>query len=230
MTTTDSYQNATADARTYSSEGNAPLDATFDALANPRCRVALRHLAECDDALVVDDLVAHLAGEFDEAASETRLGTSLHHTHLPKLDDAGLVEYDPDCGLVRLRDDSRFETLAPAIDALESADSPVSTDVLLDLLSDFRRRQAILTLVRHDDLSLPDLADEVTVAERDEYLSNIDPDDVLEVYLSLYHTHVPKLAAADLVAYDQDGDHVALTEAGRALESSVRSLCDSTAR
>jgi DNA-binding transcriptional ArsR family regulator len=226
MTTTDSYENATADARTHSSEDDVPLDATFDVLANRRCRIALRHLAECDDALVVDDLAARLADELDGEASETHLSTSLHHTHLPKLDDAGLVEYDSDRGFARFRDDSQFEELRPAIDALESADSPVSTDALLGLLSDFRRRQAILTLVRHDDLPLPDLADEVTVAERDEYLSNIDPDDVLEVYLSLYHTHVPKLAAAGLVEYDQDDDYVALTGASRALEAPIRSLCN----
>lgn len=226
MTTTNSCQDATADARPHSSERDASLDATFDALANRRCRVALQQLAECDDALVVDDLVARLSDELDDAVSESRLRTSLHHAHLPKLDDAGLVDYDPDRGLVRFRDDSKFEAISPAIESLESADRPISTDALLDLLANFRRRQALVTLVRHDDLSLPDLADEVAVAERDDLLSNIDPDDVLGVYLSLYHTHVPKLTAAGLVEYDQRDDYVALTEPGRALESSVRSLCD----
>ena len=136
------------------------------------------------------------------------------------------MDYDPDCGLVRYREDSRFEEVAPTIESLESSGTPVSTEALLELLSKFRRRQALYTLVRHDDLSLPDLADEVATEERGEPLPNIDPDDVLEVYLSLYHTHVPKLAAAGLVEYDQDGDHVALTDAGRTLESPVRSLAD----
>ncbi|WP_276301724.1 DUF7344 domain-containing protein [Halorussus lipolyticus] len=231
MTTTDSYRDATADAGPHSSESGAPLDATFDALANRRCRVLLRHLAESDDALVVNDLAGRLADELDdEAATERRLRTSLHHTHLPKLADAGLVEYDLDRGLVRFCDESRFEELAPTIDSLESGDPPVSTDALLELLSEFRRREALRTLVRHDDLSLPDLADEVAIEERDELLPNIDPDDVLEVYLSLYHTHVPKLAAGGLVDYDQDDDYVALTPAGRALESPVRSLCEVAGR
>jgi DNA-binding transcriptional ArsR family regulator len=230
MTTTDSFRDATADARPHSSERDASLDATFDALANRRCRALLRHLAESGDALVVDDLADRLADELDDesanSATEARLRTSLHHTHLPKLADARLVEYNPDRGLVRLRPDSQFDSLTSTIDSLESADQPSSTDRLFELLADFRRRQALRTLVRHDDLSLPDLADEVAVAEYDQSLPNIDPDDVLKVYLSLYHTHVPKLAAADLVAYDQDGDHVALTEAGRRLESPLRSLWD----
>jgi hypothetical protein len=227
MTTTNSYQNGTTDARTHSPEGTEPLGETFDALANRWCRVTLQHLVECDGALVVDDLVSRLADELDDdGASETRLETSLHHAHLPKLDDANLIDYDPDRGLVRLRANSRFEELAPAIVALESADSPIPTDALLGLLANFRRRKALLMLVRHDDLPLPDLADEVAIAERDEHLSNIDPNDVLEVYLSLYHTHVPKLAAAGLVDYDQDDDYLALTRAGRALASPVRSLCN----
>ncbi|WP_210424082.1 DUF7344 domain-containing protein [Halorussus ruber] len=227
MTTTDSFRDATADARPHSSERDASLDATFDALANRRCRALLGHLSESGDALVVDDLADRLADELDDdSASEARLLTSLHHTHLPKLADAKLVEYDADRGLVRFRSDSRFDSLASTVESLESADQPSSTDRLFELLADSRRRQALRTLVRHEDLSLPDLADEVAVAEYDRPLPNIDPDDVLKIYLSLYHTHVPKLAAADLVNYDQDGDHVALTEAGKRLESPLRSLWD----
>lgn len=230
MTTTDSYRDTTADTRPQSSARDAPLDATFEALANRRCRVALRQLAESDDALVVGDLADRLAEELDDAASEDRLRTALHHTHLPKLDDAGVVEYDPDRGLVRFRGDSRFEAMGPTIESVESADLPISTDALLGLLANFRRRQALTTLVRHEDLSLPDLADEVAVAERDDLLSNIDPNEVLAVYLSLYHTHVPKLAAAGVVEYDQRDDYVALTGTGRALESAIRSLCDAADR
>lgn len=226
MTTTNSCHDTTADTRSHSSERDAPLDTTFSALANRRCRVVLRQLAESDDALVVDDLVTRLADELDdEAVSETSLRTSLYHTHLPKLADAGLVEYDPDSGLVRLRTDSRFEEVDSTIESLESTDPPISADVLLGLLANFRRREALATLVRHDDLSLPDLADEVAISECDDLLSNIEADNVLRVYLSLYHTHIPKLADAGLVEYDQRDDYVALAGTGQALESSVRSLC-----
>lgn len=223
MTTTDS-RNDTADARPYSTERDASLDATFDALGNRDCRVLLQHLADSDETVVVDDLVDLLA---DDAtlADEVRLRARLHHTHLPKLADAGLVEYDADRELVVYREDGRFEELRPVVEEFESSDHPVALDTLLDLLADARRREALTTLSAHEDLSLPDLADEVAVAEEDEPLTRIDPDDVLQIYLSLYHTHVPKLARVGLVAYDQDDDYVALTDTGRDLESPIRSFC-----
>ncbi|UPV74664.1 hypothetical protein M0R89_01005 [Halorussus limi] len=230
MTTTDSRRD-TADARPYSPERDASLDATFDALGNRHCRVLLRYLADSDESLVVDDLVDLLAN--DDTASdvtptdEDRLRARLHHNYLPKLDDTDLVEYDADGGLVTYCDDGRFEAVAAAVDTFESADRPISIDTLFDLLADRRRREALVTLLSHEDLSLPDLADEVAVAERGEPLTRIDADEVLQVYLSLYHTHVPKLARDGLVDYDQEDDYVALTDAGHALESTIRSLCAS---
>ncbi|NHN59429.1 MULTISPECIES: hypothetical protein [Halorussus] len=236
MTTTDSRQNRTADARRHRAERDAPLDAAFDALSDRTCRALLGQLAERDEAVVVPDLAARLAsGDADAKESgadapdaERRLCARLHHTLLPKLDDAGLVDYDADRGLVRYRPDSRFAAVASAVESFEAAASDVSIDALCELFADYRRRTAYLTLVSHDDLSLPDLADEVAVAERERPLTEIDPDDVLEIYLSLYHTHVPKLAAAGLVDYDQEADYVALTDDGLAFESPVRELCEPT--
>ncbi|WP_128476097.1 DUF7344 domain-containing protein [Halorussus pelagicus] len=224
MTTTDSCPD-TADANPHSPERAVPLDATFDALENEDCRVLLWHLAESDDALVVDDLVDRLA---ETETDEERLRARLHHSHLPKLADAGLVAYDAERELVAYGEDARFEAMVPIIESFEQTDHPISLDSLLGLLADFRRREALVTLLNHEDLSLPDLADEVTIAERGEPLTRIDADDVLQVYLSLYHTHVPKLARAGLVDYDQDDDYVALTDAGLALESPIRALCDPT--
>ncbi|MFC7079792.1 DUF7344 domain-containing protein [Halorussus caseinilyticus] len=227
MTTTDSRQDTTANARRHSPERDAPLDATFDALSNRQCRDLLRHLVESDDdAFLVADLATQLTDETDSETAETRMLARLHHTHLPKLADAGLVSYDPDRGLVQYRPESRFEAMVPTIESFESADYPVSLDALLDLFADHRRRTAYVTLLGHDDLSLPDLADEVAVAEYGQPLPDIEPDDVLQVYLSLYHTHVPKLGAAGLVEYDQADDYVRLTDAGWTLESPFRSLCD----
>lgn len=60
----------------------------------------------------------------------------------------------------------------------------------------------------HEPVSLPDLADEVAVREYDEELTALTGEQVKEIYLSLYHTHVPKLAEAGLIEYDQESDHV----------------------
>lgn len=225
MTTTDSCHDERADARPHGPRGVVPLDATFDALTSRECRVLLGHLADADDdGLVVADLAARLADD-EGVSEEDRLRVDLHHTHLPRLDDAGLLDYDAGRGLLRLESASQFEAIHSAIEEYGAADRPLSLDALFDLLADFRRRTAYLTLCSHGDLSLPDLADEVAVAERDDALPEIDADAVLRVYLSLYHNHVPKLAEAGLVAYDQEDDYVTLTEIGRALESPVRDFC-----
>ncbi len=61
-------------------------------------------------------------------------------------------------------------------------------------------------------MTLPDLADEVAVRERGTTIAAIPGEEVKRVYMSLYHSHIPKLANADVVAYDQERDMVALAE------------------
>jgi hypothetical protein len=225
VTSTDSRNDRTANTRPHGRQGVARLDAAFDALATEQGRALLAQLADVDDeTLVVDDLVARIAD--DGVADDPLLRAQFHHTHLPKLDDAGLLDYDADRGLVRPDANGRFEELHSVAATYEPDDRPASLDTVFGLLASFRRRTAYRTLLSHGDLSLPDLADEVAVAECEQPLTEIDPDDVLQVYLSLYHTHVPKLASAGLVEYDQDGDFVALTDHGRALESVVEDLCE----
>lgn len=229
MTTTDSRNDRPADARPCGQQGLAPLDAACDALASQQGRALVGQLAVADEeTLVVDDLAARIAddGGDGETADDPLLRARFHHTYLPKFDDAGLLEYDADRGLVRPESDGRFEALHGVVAEYEADDLAVSLDALFDLLSVFRRRVAYRTLLSHGDLSLPDLADEVAVTECDRPLPEIDPDDVLQIYLSLYHTHVPKLSSAGLVEYDQDGDFLALTDAGRMLESVVEDLCE----
>lgn len=223
MTTTDRRYDVLADIGSHRPDRDAPLDAVFDALADSQCRTLLGHLAECDDDRVgVEDLAAHIA----DADDPRSLVAHLHHVLLPKLADAGFLDYDTDRGAVRYRPDARLDAVLSTVES-EVDDAPaVSPTALFDALGDVRRRHALVTLLTHGDLSLPDLADEVAVAEHDDHLPEIDPDAVLQVYLSLYHTHVPKLSDVGLVEYDQERDFVTLTDTGHALESTVRSLCD----
>jgi len=78
------------------------------------------------------------------------------------------------------------------------------------LLSDRRRRYLLYCLhLSATPLRLPDIAHQVTVWERP------DSPDVclkarLETYMSLYHDHLPALARAHLVRYQQDEDTVEL--------------------
>ncbi|MFC7138304.1 hypothetical protein ACFQMA_00455 [Halosimplex aquaticum] len=78
------------------------------------------------------------------------------------------------------------------------------------LLGHRYRRYAVRTLGEHRcELALADLADEAARLEYDDDLSAIASEDVRELYLSLYHTHVPKLVEGNAVTYDQDADIVA---------------------
>lgn len=89
----------------------------------------------------------------------------------------------------------------------------VSTDTVFKLLSHHRRRVCLQCLQAHGDgLPLADLADEVAAREHEAPLNEISAETVKQVYMSLYHAHIPKLASQEVVSYDQETDMVALTD------------------
>lgn len=94
--------------------GNVDDGAVFDVLADGRRRRVVRALADAPErTLDLDrlvDRVARLAddeGEHDEhdegeLRERDRIALRLHHADLPKLSDAGVLDYDPDDGTVRI--------------------------------------------------------------------------------------------------------------------------------
>lgn len=95
------------------------VDAVFAALADEDRRSVLAYLQDAGEATVEE-----LSTAVDERASDPRGGTHgrdalvrLHHVHLPKLSDAGLVEYDRTSGQVEYVGGSAItELLATAPD------------------------------------------------------------------------------------------------------------------
>ena len=81
----------------------------------------------------------------------------------------------------------------------------LSAEVLFDVLSSSHRRYVLSYLA---DASAPtkidDLAYHVAAWDFDVSLAEISDDDAREVEILLYHVHLPKLAAADLVTYDAE--------------------------
>lgn len=80
-----------------------------DILRNDRRRLAIKCLRENGGMLTVRDLSEDVAtretGEAPAPRDKRRsVYVSLHQTHLPKLDDLGIVSYDTDSKEVRLRD------------------------------------------------------------------------------------------------------------------------------
>lgn len=83
---------------------------------------------------------------------------------------------------------------------------------IFEVFAHRRRRYALRGLRMHDTpMALADLADEVAIRENEAPITEISPESVKRVYLSLYHTHIPKLEDAGFVRYDQEQDSVALS-------------------
>lgn len=74
----------------------------FDLLSNDVRRYALHYLAKRKDPTSLGelaDIVERMEGSHSAARYE-HLYASLHHAHLPRLVEAGVVTYDPDAELV----------------------------------------------------------------------------------------------------------------------------------
>lgn len=72
-------------------------------LSSQERRAVISHLAASDGSVTVSDLVA-VVSDRSERARDRDGGAHLrlYHTHLPKLEESGVVEYDPDTGRVSL--------------------------------------------------------------------------------------------------------------------------------
>ena len=93
--------------------------------------------------------------------------------------------------------------------AEEHSDPGLQDRHVPSLLHHRRRRHLVDCLHEFDEpISLPDLADEVAIREREVDLTDISAEEVKEIYLSLYHNHIPKLANIGVLEYDQETDLV----------------------
>ncbi|SEP90741.1 DUF7344 domain-containing protein [Natrinema salaciae] len=101
-----------------------------------------------------------------------------------------------------------------------------AVDTAMDLLAD-RRRRAVLDYLEETDgtATLTELAVEIAAREaRVEPNAISDHGDVSArdrraVRISLHHSHVPKLANADVIDYETETETVTLTDRGRSLLS-----------
>lgn len=84
-------------------------------------------------------------------------------------------------------------------------------DPAFSLLADEHRRHLLYLLREHGSATLDDLADVLTgwlaVRHGDGVAT---PDDRQRILVRLYHVHVPKLASAGVVAFDEDSGTVSL--------------------
>jgi hypothetical protein len=193
------------------------LDQLYTVLADGRRRRLLDHLARVDGTSF-EGLVDAFTAEYP---TRERFSNQLYHVHLPKLAAADLVSTDDE--RVRFDPPDGFDRFYDYVVAHSAPDGSEShpADEGFDLLANARRRGLLNLLDEHHEISLPDVADEVAIEEQGTTIVDITPNVVLDVYLSLYHDHVPRLVEAGLVEYDQERDLVALRTTGASKTASA---------
>lgn len=90
------------------------LDATFDMLAHSERRIILQMLVSSSDhTATIDELVTrlvqHEADKTGEMPNPDGIETQIHHVHLPKMENVGLIEYDARSEEIRYWPDDRLE-------------------------------------------------------------------------------------------------------------------------
>lgn len=84
----------------------------FDILSNARRRFILSYLSQTEGPVELRELADEVArwetgSESLSRKERKRVYVSLYQTHIPRLKDAGVIDYDPDSGLVQLVDRAR---------------------------------------------------------------------------------------------------------------------------
>jgi hypothetical protein len=87
---------------------------------------------EANGVTTFDDLVDQVSSRVSESGSDTvqdreRLALQLQHTHLPKLADHGVVEFEQSSGVVRYNPDAQVETVLDSLPGEVSRPIPDAT-------------------------------------------------------------------------------------------------------
>lgn len=113
-------------------------------------------------------------------------------------------------------------------DEPSTVDRECGLDAVFGSLDHATRRRLVDCLARYDGpISLADAAEAVAVERHGTPIQGIPAEEVRDVYMALYHTHVPELVDSGAVAYDQDRDLVALTERGERLVDVLETVDES---
>lgn len=96
-----------------SSKSELSQDVVFDILSSPRRRYVLYFLRTTDEPVQLTDLAEQVAAWENDTEPENiteqqrkRVYVSLYQTHIPRLDEAGVIEYDKESGNIALSEDA----------------------------------------------------------------------------------------------------------------------------
>jgi len=181
------------------------------ALADQRSRRLLSCVRD-GPATVRDLAVALAAAELGCArsavttADRQQYRRQLDHRYLPRLTDAGLLEWSPE-GFVRDAPGvlDAFEVRFPPLDEPDHPAWPAAAAVL----GRAYRYPLVGAVAEAESVSISELADRL--ADTDAAAAT-----ARELAISLHHVDLPKLASVDLLSYDPDGRTVT---SGAAIET-----------
>jgi DNA-binding transcriptional ArsR family regulator len=89
----------------------------------------------------------------------------------------------------------------------------LASDQVFEILSSQRRRMVLYYLRKHDGTAtMNELAEQIAAWENDVDIEELTSQQRKRVYVSLYQTHLSKLAETNLVDYDVDEGNVRLTD------------------
>lgn len=95
------------------SESRLSQDVVFDILSSPRRRYVLYYLRQTGEPVQLTDLAEQVAAWENETdpseiteQERKRVYVSLYQTHIPRLDEVGIVDYDQDSGMIVLSEDA----------------------------------------------------------------------------------------------------------------------------
>lgn len=90
------------------SETEVPLDLIFGILKNGRRRRVIQYLMDTEEEVTLSDLAEHIAAIENDttparltSSQRKRVYVGLYQCHLPKMDDAGVIEYNQARGIIR---------------------------------------------------------------------------------------------------------------------------------
>jgi hypothetical protein len=128
----------------------------------------------------------------------------LHHRHLPRLTDAGLIEHDTEDGAVGLSDHPAFQDqgiLDVVADTVPATSE--SLDTLFDGIAEAHRRDVVDVLSHQfGPIHVETLARELEASGRDVRASEVPETVVDRIQGRLLHVELPALSEAGLVEYD----------------------------
>lgn len=105
-----------------------PLDVIFDVLKNRRRRLVLQYTREHDEEpFTLSDIAEYIAAEENDkpiaqltSDERKRVYVGLYQCHLPRMDDAGVLEFDRNRGTVEMND--AVEQLEPYLNVNDGGD------------------------------------------------------------------------------------------------------------